>query len=462
MALVLAATGLFVFLRYRSELDDNLNSALRSRGAELALLADDDAVRRRAGGAEGFAQVVRRETAGGLIAPALFERASRGAVLVDRTRVRRMDEPVRLLARPASRRSEVLVVASALGDRDDSLASLLAVLLVGGLGALVLASLAGYGLASAALRPVDSMRRRAAEISQLGSGARLPVPAGRDELAELGRTLNEMLDRLDEAAMRERGFVANASHELRTPLALLRGELELALREGRSPDELRAAIVAAGEETDRLAQLADDLLVLARADRGRLPVRTEPQEADELLSGTATRFALRAEAARRGLRVEPAPATAVAADRLRVEQALGNLVENALRYGDGAVTLSARRSRSGVELHVSDHGAGFAPELLERAFERFTRVDRGGGRGGAGLGLAIVAAVAAAHGCRAGAANLPGGGADAWIELPAGTLSRSRHSAGVDPASEGTRWRSLDANYRKVVVERDGEDAGGI
>jgi two-component system, OmpR family, sensor kinase len=439
MAVVLAATGLFVYLRYESQLDGNLNSALRSRGTELAALADDDAVRRRAGGTEGFAQVVRRDTAGELIGPGMFRRASRGPVLVERTRVPRFAEPVRLLARPARRRGEVLVVGSALGDRDDSLSSLLTVLVTGGLAALVLASLAGYGLAAAALRPVESMRRRATEISQLGSGRRLPVPSGRDELAQLGLTLNEMLDRLEQSAKRERGFVANASHELRTPLALLKGELELALQEGRSPQELRAAIVAAAEESDRLAQLADDLLVLARADQGQLPVRAEQLAADELLAGAVRRFGARAREAGRELRAEPSPGTGVMADRLRVEQALSNLVDNALRYGDGPVELSARRSAGGVELHVSDAGPGFAPGLVRSAFERFTREDRGGGRGGAGLGLAIVAAVAAAHDREAGATNLPGGGADAWIELPGSQLSPSPHPAGVDMTSESSR-----------------------
>jgi two-component system OmpR family sensor kinase len=434
MVVVLASTGLFVYLRFQSQLDGNLNASLRSRGAELAALADDDAVRRRSGGTEGFAQVVRRDTAAGLITPTVFSRASHQPVLVERTTVPRVDEPVRVLARPARRRGQVLVVGTALGDRDDSLNSLLTVLVTGGLAALVLASLAGYGLAAAALAPVESMRRRATEISQLGSGRRLPVPSGRDELAQLGRTLNQMLDRLEQSAQRERGFVANASHELRTPLALLKGELELALQEGRSPRELRAAIVAAAEESDRLAQLADDLLVLARADQGELPVRAEQLAADELLAGVARRFARRARESGRELHTEPSPGTGVTADRLRVEQALSNLVDNALRYGDGPVALSARPSPGGVELHVSDAGPGFAPDLIGKAFERFTREDRGGGRGGAGLGLAIVAAVAAAHDREAGAANLPGGGADAWIELPASQLSPSPHPAGVDMA----------------------------
>jgi signal transduction histidine kinase len=129
----------------------------------------------------------------------------------------------------------------------------------------------------------------------------------------------------------------------------------------------------------------------------------------------------------------------VTADRLRVEQALGNLVDNGLRYGGGAVALSAKSTPSGVELHVTDEGPGFAPELLERAFERFTRGDRGSGRGGAGLGLAIVAAVAAAHDRQAGAVNRPDRGADTWLELPTAELSQSPHSPEVDIATKSAQ-----------------------
>ena len=183
------------------------------------------------------------------------------------------DERVRLLARPTDNR--VVVVGATREDRDEALSSLGTVLLTGGPIALLLAAGAGYWLASAALRPVGAMRREAAEISRLGSGRRLPVPPAGDELSKLGGTLNEMLARLESSAERERSFVASASHELRTPLALLKTELELALREGRSAEELRAAVASAAAESDRLVQLAEDLLVLARADEGRLPVRPE-------------------------------------------------------------------------------------------------------------------------------------------------------------------------------------------
>ena len=327
------------------------------------------------------------------------------------------DERMRLLARPTD--SGVIVVGATREDREEALSSLGTVLLTGGPIALLLAALAGYGLASAALRPVGAMRDEAAEISRLGSGRRLPVPPAGDELAKLGGTLNEMLERLERSAERERGFVASASHELRTPLALLKAELELALREGRTAEELRAAVSSAAGESDRLVQLAEDLLVLARADEGKLPVRPEPLDAAELLHTTARRFEARAAEAGRELRVDPTNGVALVADRLRTEQALANLVDNALRYGEGAVEIAAEPSDGAVRLHVRDRGPGFDPALDGHAFERFTRGDRARSRGGTGLGLAIVDAIALSHGGRAAAsAREDGRGADVWIELP--------------------------------------------
>jgi signal transduction histidine kinase len=263
------------------------------------------------------------------------------------------------------------------------------------------------------------MRRRAAEIGDADAGRRLPVGAADDEVARLGETLNAMLDRLEEAFDRERTFVADASHELRTPLAILKTELELALRAGRDPAELIDALRSAAEETDRLARLADDLLVIARSDRGRLPVRLETVDAGRLLGDVSERFARRAEEQGRSLEVDAEPGIELSADSLRMEQALGNVVDNALRHGAGTVTLSASDGRGTVAFRVADEGEGFPAEFVGRAFERFTRGDEARGRegGGTGLGLAIVDAIARAHGGRAGAANGEHG-AQVWIEVP--------------------------------------------
>src|SRR6185503_3729809 len=125
-------------------------------------------------------------------------------------------------------------------------------------------------------------------------GQRLPVPPANDEIGRLGHTLNDMLERLEEAFKRERAFVSDASHELRAPLTVLKGEIEMALRKGRSPEELAAALRSAGEETDRVVQLAEDLLVIARSDQGRLPVTLRPVHVRALVESTARRFAARA------------------------------------------------------------------------------------------------------------------------------------------------------------------------
>ena len=152
----------------------------------------------------------------------------------------------------------------------------------------MLASAAGYALAAAALRPVDAMRRRADTITSAGDAQRLPVPPARDELSDLARTLNAMLDRIDAAAERERRFVADASHELRRPVTSLKAELEVAVRRARSRDELHAALLSAVADADVLAHLADDLLLLASARDGGLPLRRAPLEVAELLGGRGT------------------------------------------------------------------------------------------------------------------------------------------------------------------------------
>ena len=430
MAVVLVAVGLFVYSRVGSDLSDALDTSLRTRADDLAATAASGRIP-----AEGGRLVARDESLAQVIGPggrvdygspglkripvlrgADLARARRGTVFLDRDGLAGFDEHVRLLARPVD--GSVVVVGATREDREEALASLRDVLLIGGPVALLLAALAAYGVATAALRPVNAMRVEAAEISRLGSGRRLPVPQGGDELTELGGTLNDMLERLERSAERERAFVTSASHELRTPLALLKAELELALREGRSPDELREAVTSAAGESDRLVQLAEDLLVLARADEGRLPVRPERLDAGELLATTARRFEARAAETGRELRVEASNGLAVQADRLRAEQALANLVDNALRHGDGAVKLRADAAGDGVRLHVLDRGPGFDSALNGHAFDRFTRGDRARSRGGTGLGLAIVDAIARSHGGAAGAGRRNGGGADAWIELP--------------------------------------------
>ncbi len=332
-----------------------------------------------------------------------------------------LNEPSRLLAVPVTRQRRllVLVVGATSQNRAETLAGFRDELLIAGPIALVLASVVGYLLAGLSLHQVESMRRRAAAISADTPGKRLPVPPTGDELERLGATLNEMLDRLEAAIERERDFVADAGHELRTPLALLRTELELALRQAGTTEELREAVRRSSDETERLSRLAEHLLLIARSDRGGMPLRVEDLSIDDLFSTVISRFEWRAQEEGKRVRAGPAPGVRVPGDRLRLEQALGNLLDNALRYADGEVELAAVVDGAWIDLHVRDAGAGFPPEFVERAFERFSRADPVRGRGGAGLGLSIVRAIAEAHGGSTQAANRVPHGADVWLRLPA-------------------------------------------
>jgi two-component system, OmpR family, sensor kinase len=437
MAVVLSALGALLYSRVRHSLDQQLDAGLRVRAAALTDLVRDGrgrplAERFTSADPDEFAQLLTADgtplavtdpqIAEPIISPTEASRTRGGAYLVHRRLLphQPQDEAARLLVSPVQRdgRPLVLVVGAALEDVEDALDRLLTQLFVVGPAALVVSCLAGYLLAAAALRPVEVMRRRASEISHDRAGQRLPLPRARDELQRLGETLNAMLARLEGALARERRFVADASHELRTPLTLLRTELELALRRPRAAEELREALRSAADETERLTRLADDLLVLARVDEGGLPLHRGAMSSANLLSAVAGRFDARAAADGRTLTVHADEDPLVVGDRLRLEQALGNLVDNALRYGAGRVRLEAAQQDGWIELRVSDDGHGPPPEFLPRAFDRFTRAEAARGGGGTGLGLAIVEAIARSHGRAAGAGRREGGGADAWIELP--------------------------------------------
>src|SRR5262249_34668917 len=185
--------------------------------------------------------------------------------------------------------------------------------------ALVLATLAGYLLSGLSLRPVEAMRRRAAAISADNIGSRLPEPGTHDEIERLAVTLNEMLGRIEDVLRREQDFVADAGHELRTPLALLRTQLELALRHPASAEELREAIADASQEVDRLIQLAEGLLLIARSDRGQLALKLEDVEVRTLLDTVAERYRWRG-----ALTVAASDGLEGHVGRLRVDPALGN------------------------------------------------------------------------------------------------------------------------------------------
>jgi two-component system, OmpR family, sensor kinase len=448
LAIVLAGIGLFLYLRFRSGFDSELDQGLRSRAGDVAALVTQADTGLAQGGkntltaqGEAFAQVLKPNGAIFDSTPLIksvailnrreIDKALAGSIFIQRGPIGRINGPSRLFATPIRAQGQrlVVVVGVSLGERTNALGQLGGLLITGGLVALLLVSVAGYAAVAAALRPIEMMRRRAAEISASDPGRRLPVPTAADEVSRLGTTLNAMLIRLEEAFARESQFVSDASHELRTPLGIVKTELELALRGSYSRDELEEAIRSAAEENDRVIQLAEDLLVIARADQGRLAVRPVELDLSDELDRVARRFERRATQEGRSILVEVPAGCRVSADPQRLEQALANLVDNALRYGSGPVTLAAVETPKTVELHVSDAGPGFSDGFVTDAFERFTREDHARTRGGAGLGLSIVRAIAVSHEGQAHAANRDTGGADVWITLPKQRDARGSFSA---------------------------------
>jgi two-component system, OmpR family, sensor kinase len=430
---VLLIAGAFVHFRFRQDLLSTVDAGLSVRAESLIagigdsdiplgehkdLIDPDEAFAQVVGpngelieSSSGFEQLLLpRSTLAGLNRPTYVN-----------TEVIVGGEPVeaRVLAVPSD--SNFAVVGASLEEQNQAASRLIGALLLGESTALVVITLIGWLVTGAALSPVERMRAEAAEISADEPGRRLEVPSTRDELARLGETMNEMLDRLEHALEHERRFVGDASHELRTPLGILKTELDLALGRARSPEELTSALRSAAEESDRLNSLAEDLLVLARADRGQLPVHREEVDVLDLAGKVLGDFHPAAEA--REVRITvvgDAPYAKV--DPARLRQALCNLIANALHHSrpGGEVQVKVNSSEGRLHVTVSDEGVGFPNDFLERAFEPFTRVDSGRGRtaGGAGLGLAIVKAIAESHDGIVTAENGSDGGAIVSIDVP--------------------------------------------
>jgi signal transduction histidine kinase len=223
-----------------------------------------------------------------------------------------------------------------------------------------------------------------------------------------------MLDRIEDAAARERAFLDDASHELRTPISIVRGELELARSSAAGDDELRESLDSVLDEVERLERLAYNLLVLARSRSGTLAAGETPVDLETIVDRAVRATARRAD--NRHVQIRCRGNAVVDGDESSLQRAVLNLLDNAVRYAASEVTVTVEENRSLVDLRVVDDGPGFDEAVLPHAFDRFAR-DPGSG-GGMGLGLAITAAIAAAHGGHVTAINLPGGGAEVRLRLP--------------------------------------------
>ena len=397
-AVALTVLGVFVQVRVSDALEDRLRETVSAEADRLAAMSGaerSEAV--EALGAEVHAQVLTSQgqvlASSRLVADPLVPIAddqesgstdaawSEGTVTVfdDDAASAGQQDPERetfvLLVRPVDEGS--LVVGTSREDADEALAALRNQLLIAGPLALGVAGGLGYLVAGAGLRPIERMRAHAATVSARTAGERLPVPAADDELRRLALTLNAMIERLDEGLQRERRFVAEASHDLRTPLALMLTEVELALGQPRPPHELTRALHSLQDEVRRLITLAEDLLERAGTGAGGLPIETRPVDLVSLAARVVERF--RPAAGHRSIQLTAPRPVEVQGDASRLDRAVSNLIDNALRHGAGDVDVAVSSAGGRAVVTVTDQGDGSAfPDP--------------------GLGLTIVREIARAHG----------------------------------------------------------------
>ena len=344
---------------------------------------------------------------------------------------------------------------------------LLFTLAVAGPALVVLLGILGWILTGAALRPVRRLADEASAISRADSGRRLAVPEGNEEVRHLGRTLNEMLERLAASFAREKSFVDDASHELRTPLAILRGELELASMHPERPKDTMRALHSAIDEVDRLSALADQLLVLARAGAGH--------ETDQRWSAVAPVVHSAVDRLRTTLSpelqmtVDGSVDGSVPMREEQLAQIVINLVANAARFANHHIRVeltsevSDKTASSSFVLRVLDDGPGFDREILPHAFERFTIADRARTRrastGGAGLGLAIVRSLTEAAGGQVAARNDSHlGGAVVEVRLPGRASTDGPTSSGEPMPEQSRSLQPLPEHARSPEFAGNGTD----
>ncbi|WP_101832881.1 sensor histidine kinase [Frankia canadensis] len=355
---------------------------------------------------------------------------------------------VRYVAVPVSVRGHSergVFVSAVFVDREraevDEVARVLGIV---GFGALAVAGAAGWMVAGRVLAPVRMVRRTAQTITETDLSRRIPIGrgwGGRDEITELTRTFNGMLHRLEQAFETQRAFVDDAGHELRTPITIIRGHLELL---GDDPDDRAETVALVLDELDRMSRMVDDLLVLAKAEQPDF-LRREPVD----LAGFTTDLFVKTRAlAPRGWRLAAVGDGRVLADRQRLTQALLQLAQNAAehtRTGDTIAIGSAADDRA-ARFWVADSGPGVSPADRARIFERFARGASARppspAGGGAGLGLAIVRAIATAHGGTVRVSGEPGAGATFTLELSLVEQSTPVHEPGrVELVGPGTAGR---------------------
>ena len=267
---------------------------------------------------------------------------------------------------------------------------------------IALAAAGGYALMRRALAPITEISAAAERITSQNLSERIPVSQSNDEIARLSKVLNEMIRRLEDSFSKVVQFTADASHELRTPLTILRGELEVSLRENSLNPQTRNLVESVLEETERLSKTVESLMTLSRLDSGQLTPDKTWFDLTALSQDTIDQMTLLAEEKRIKFQFDGCERIEVFADSLRFRQIILNLIDNAIKFthADGQIHMTVAKQNDGVSIEVSDNGIGIPHEALPHIFDRFYRVDQSRARqhGGTGLGLAIVKSICDLHG----------------------------------------------------------------
>jgi two-component system, OmpR family, sensor kinase len=434
-AVLCLLVGVLVDFQYRNALRQALDDGLTTRFSNLErdlATSGDQSVEPTLPDEEAFAQIVDADgvvvnaAPRALLARRVLTKSELADARTHRITIERAsapgDQQSRLLAGPVGQPGLglVVVVGTSLEEVTKAQHRLELALVIGLPLLAAIVSVAGWFLAGAALKPVRNLVEEADEISAVaarGQRRRLSVPQSGEELADLARHLNELLARIEGALEHERAFLDDASHDLRTPISIVRSELELARMQTEEGSELARALDSSLEEVGRLDRLAVNLLVLARF-RSAGPPPPEPVELGALSRRAAETVARSRDGHAVPVRVNGS--AEVRGDEDAIARAVLNLVDNAARHADERVDVEVSSDGERAVVAVRDDGPGFPPELLGQAVGRFVR-GTNGGRGtenGAGLGLAIVDAIATAHGGALEIENSAEGGAEVQLRLP--------------------------------------------
>jgi two-component system, OmpR family, sensor kinase len=332
-----------------------------------------------------------------------LERASSGEVVYET--IEKVHPRLRVVTLPIVDRSKAtstsfVQVGTSLEDFDESMNRLLIILIIGTFTSVGFTIGVGYYMAKKALKPVDKIRKAAVKITFRNLDEYIDIGSRRDELGKLADTFNEMISRLRDAFQRINQFSIDVSHELKTPLTILKGGTEVALRKEREVTEYRTLLTSHLEEIDRMANIIDDLLLLSKADTGKMQLNLEEVSLRDLILDVYTDMKIFAEKKNVDLLVGDVEDSRIKGDELKLRRMLWNIVDNGIKYTQtgGKVEISSALENGDVRIEVKDTGVGIADTDIKYVFDRFYRADRARSReNGTGLGLSISKWIAEAH-----------------------------------------------------------------